>query len=176
LKVNLNVADIVIQAPYNVLFLCSANSSRSIMAERILDQLGAGKFKAYSAGIYPIGRVNPLAIDELQRREYPTDVLFSKSWLNFAGTDNIALDFVVYVCESAAVEPQPKWQGAPLYVYWNFPSPGAVEGADSAVRSAFSEVCGQIEACVQRFLSLSAGLTSRQSIHQAFIDASPVAK
>ena len=142
------------QKVYNVLFVCSGNSGRSIMAESMLSELGEGRFSANSAGSHPTWRVNPLALQELQRRGYPTEPLSSKSWNEFSRFDSAAIDFVIVVCDKAAAEPQPYWPGHPITVYWKFRSPGAVQGTDIEVRTVFESVCQQIEETIKKFVRL----------------------
>jgi arsenate reductase len=138
----------------SVLFVCSGNSGRSIMAEAILNELGCGKFQAWSAGSHPTGRVNPLAIEELARRGYPTAHLRSKSWLEFTGADAPPLDFVIWVCDVSAQQKQPVWPGEPIELWWHFRAPGAVQGSDEDIRRVFSEVCSDIEASLKNFVLL----------------------
>jgi arsenate reductase (thioredoxin) len=142
----------VIQKVNHVLFVCSGNSSRSIMAESILRQLGSGRFNAYSAGTHPTGRVNPLSLEELRRRGYPTKALASKSWNHFSALDAVPLDVVITVCEKAATERHPSWPGSPINVCWKFQSPGSVQGTDKEVRAVFASVCQQIETALHAFL------------------------
>jgi arsenate reductase len=122
------------------------------MAESILNRLGDGSFRAFSAGSHPTGRVNALTFDELRRRGYSTAGLASKSWLQFASADSPELDFVISVCANAAAENQPKWRGNPEILQWIFPPPGQVTGTDEEIRSAFSKVCGEIEGTVKEFV------------------------
>lgn len=137
----------------NVLFVCSGNSGRSIMAESILRKVGNHDFRAFSAGSHPTGIVNPLAIEELTRRRYPVDGLASKSWQAYLLPEAPEMDFVISVCALAARENQPSWPGAPRTLFWEFRSPGSEQGNDAAVRKAFSDVCGDIEQSVSRFVS-----------------------
>jgi arsenate reductase len=136
----------------HVLFICSGNSGRSVMAESILGTVGRGIFHAYSAGSHPTGRVNPMAIKELRRRGYPTEGLESKSWARFTGADAPAFDFVVTVCSHIANQRQPIWRGNPQALTWRLPSPGQTTGTDEEIRLAFSNVCDQIEAAVTQFV------------------------
>jgi arsenate reductase len=136
----------------NVLFVCSGNSGRSIMAESILGRLGNGLVRAYSVGSHPTGRVNSLALEELARRGYRTDGLTSKSWDEFQLVTSPPLDFVITVCGLVLRENPPRWPGNPKTMFWDFPAPGAVQGSDAQVRQAFCDVCTQIEESIKRFL------------------------
>ena len=122
---------------YNVLFLCTGNSARSILAESILQKDGAGRFKAYSAGSFPKGQVNPFALKVLRESDYPADGFSSKSWDVFTGPDALVMDFVFTVCDSAAGEACPVWPGQPVTAHWGIDDPAAVEGSDIAKEAAF---------------------------------------
>ena len=119
---------------YNVLFLCTGNSARSILAESILRKDGRGHFRSFSAGSQPKGRVNPFAIKVLNSFDYPTDDLRSKSWEEFAAADAPVMDFVVTVCDNAAGEPCPVWPGQPMTAHWGIEDPAEVEGSEIAKR------------------------------------------
>ncbi len=153
-----------LQRPYNVLVLCTGNSARSIMGEALLNTLGAGRFKAYSAGSHPSGRVNPFAIEQVQALGYATGQLCSKSWDEFAAPGAPQMDFVVTVCDSAAGEVCPVWPGHPVTAHWGFPDPAAVEGSDEEKRAAFARTLQQIRTRVQLFLSLPLESLDRMTI------------
>lgn len=125
--------------PYNVLFLCTGNSARSIMAEALLNRLGAGRFRAYSAGSFPTGRVNPHTHPILESLGFDPADFRSKSWDEFASPEAPPLDFIFTVCDSAAGEMCPIWPGKPITAHWGVPDPAAVTGTDAQIALAFSE-------------------------------------
>ena len=122
---------------FNVLFLCTGNSARSILAESILRKEGAGRFYAFSAGSHPKGAVNPFALKVLESFKYPTEDLRSKSWDEFASRGGPVMDFVFTVCDTAAAETCPVWPGQPMTAHWGIEDPAAVEGADIQKEAAF---------------------------------------
>ena len=139
---------------FNVLFLCTGNSARSILAESLLNQLGQGRFRAFSAGSHPGGRVNPFALELLEKNHFPTGDLRSKSWDEFAQTDAPPLDFVITVCDNAAGEVCPVWPGQPMTAHWGIPDPAAVEGTDDVKRRAFVDAMNQLQRRISMFVSL----------------------
>jgi len=139
---------------YNVLFLCTGNSARSILAESILNRLGRGHFRAYSAGSYPKGAVHPFALDLLRRQHYPVDALRSKSWDEFAAPGAPPLDFVFTVCDNAAGEVCPIWPGQPMTAHWGLPDPAAVEGTEAERRAAFADTMRRLHSRIGIFVSL----------------------
>src|SRR5438034_10206869 len=140
--------------PFNVLFLCTGNSARWIMAEAILNKLGAGKFRAYSAGSQPKGRVNPHTIQFLQSLGYDTSGFRSKSWSEFTKPGAPALDFVFTVCDNAAGEICPVWPGQPMTAHWGIEDPAAVEGDEEARRRAFRNAFYALQRRIRLFLAL----------------------
>jgi len=151
---------------YNVLFLCTGNSARSIMAESILNHEGAGRFRAYSAGSHPAGRVNPLALELLRARKLPVDGLASKSWDEFARPGAPLLDFVFTVCDNAAGETCPVWPGQPMSAHWGIPDPAAVEGSDDDKRKAFADASRTLLNRIRIFASLPFEALDRRSLQR----------
>ncbi len=153
--------------PYNVLFLCTGNSARSIMAEAILQRVGGGKFNAFSAGSHPNGRVNPHAIQLLQRFNYKTDGFRSKSWDEFAQAGAPALDFVFTVCDNAAGEVCPIWPGQPMTAHWGVPDPAAVvDGSQAEIATAFADAYGRLQNRITIFTSLPFESLDRLSLQK----------
>lgn len=140
--------------PFNVLFLCTGNSARSILAEAILSRLGVGKFSAYSAGSQPKGEVHPQALRLLERFKYQTDGFRSKSWSEFAAPGAPELDFVFTVCDNAAGEVCPVWPGQPMTAHWGLPDPAAVVGADVEVAKAFIDTYRRLNNRLELFVNL----------------------
>jgi arsenate reductase (thioredoxin) len=142
------------EKPYNVLFLCTGNSARSILAECVLNRLGQGRFKAFSAGSFPKGEVHAYALDLLQRQNFPTKQLRSKSWNEFAGPGAEPLDFVFTVCDNAAGEVCPVWPGQPMTAHWGLPDPAAAEGNEAERRLAFADAMRMLHNRISIFVSL----------------------
>jgi arsenate reductase (thioredoxin) len=139
---------------YNLLFLCTGNSARSIFGEAILNHRGAPKFRGYSAGSRPAGAVNPFALRQLAAAKLPTESLRSKSWEEFAKPGAPQMDFVFTVCDSAARETCPVWPGQPITAHWSIPDPAAVEGSSEEIERAFRDAFFTLERRVELFLSL----------------------
>jgi arsenate reductase len=138
----------------NVLFLCTGNSARSILAESLLNHRGRGKFRAYSAGSHPKGAVNPYALDLLRQLDLPTGELRSKSWDEFAQPGAPELDFVITVCDVAAGETCPIWPGHPITAHWGLPDPAAVRGSDADRMRAFRETLHALEDRIKPLVEL----------------------
>ena len=151
---------------YNVLFLCTGNSARSIIAEAILDKVGAGKFKAYSAGSHPRGDVNPHALDLLKRLDFDVGQFRSKPWDEFAQPNSPPLDFVITVCDSAAGEVCPIWPGQPVSAHWGMPDPAAVEGAPAEIALAFAETYRMLNNRISAFANLKMSGLDRLSLQK----------
>ena len=140
--------------PLNVLFLCTGNSARSVLAEALLNRWGRGRFRAFSAGSHPKGQVHPLALEVLERSHLPTEGLRSKSWDEFAGPDAPPLDFVFTVCGNAAKEQCPYWPGQPMTTHWGVDDPAAVVGSDEEKRRAFERAFRELDARIKLFTAL----------------------
>ena len=151
---------------YNVLFLCTGNSARSVIAESILSREGRGRFKAFSAGSQPTGNVNPYAINLLKKLNYPTDTLRSKSWGEFAGPDAPELDFVFTVCDSAASEVCPVWPGQPMSAHWGVPDPAAATGTEAEIAAAFWDTYRMMENRISVFCNLPISSIDRLSLQK----------
>jgi arsenate reductase len=144
----------IMQGTYNILFLCTGNSARSIMAETILNRKGKPTFTAYSAGSHPSGRVHPQALRQLELAHLPTDNLRSKNWDEFAKPGAPKMDFVFTVCDNAAKEACPVWPGQPMTAHWGVPDPATVEGTSEQIERAFREAFMILERRISLFLCL----------------------
>jgi arsenate reductase (thioredoxin) len=139
---------------FNVLFLCTGNSARSILAESIMNQLGSGRFRAFSAGSQPKGAVHPLALELLRSRDLPAEGLRSKSWSEFAGAGAPEMQLIVTVCDQAAGEVCPIWPGHPVVVHWGLPDPAAAVGSLAERREAFADAFQALERRIHRLVSM----------------------
>ena len=151
---------------YRVLFLCTGNSARSIMAECVLNRLGQGRFKAYSAGSHPTGAVHPLAMELLKNQNYPVGALRSKNWSEFEGPDAPVLDFVFTVCDNAANEVCPVWPGQPMTAHWGLPDPAAAEGSEAEKRFAFADTLRMLTQRIDIFVNLPLGSLDHLTLKQ----------
>ena len=149
---------------FNVLFLCTGNSSRSIMAEAMLNVLGRGRFRAYSAGSHPTGALNPFAVEQIRSLNYPMGDLRSKSWNEFSGPGAPHMDFIITVCDNAAGEVCPRWPGHPVTARWGFQDPAAFNGTDDEKRHVFAKVCREIKNRLDIFSMLPFEKLSRLAI------------
>ena len=156
--------------PYHVLFLCTGNSARSILAEAILNREGAGRFIAHSAGSRPTGAPNPFAIALLQREGFDTGFARSKSWDEFATPDAPKLDFVFTVCDNAAAEECPFWPGQPMTAHWGLPDPAAVEGSDAQKALAFADTYRAMRRRLQAFCALPLATIDALSLRSSLRD------
>jgi arsenate reductase len=152
---------------YNVLFLCTGNSARSIMAEAIMNYKGRPNFTAYSAGSHPSGTVRPEAIQQLENAHLPTSGLSSKSWEEFAKPGAPQLDFVFTVCDNAAREVCPFWPGQPLTAHWGVPDPAAVSGTEKDIERAYRDAFTTLDRRISLFLSLPLASIDKLAIQQA---------
>jgi arsenate reductase (thioredoxin) len=151
---------------YTVLFLCTGNSARSILAECVLNRLGQGRFKAVSAGSMPRGEVHPYALDLLAAQNFPTQHLRSKSWDEFAKPGAEPLDFVFTVCDNAAGEVCPIWPGQPMTAHWGLPDPAAVEGSEAEKRLAFADTLRMLNNRIGIFVNLPLDSLDRLSLQE----------
>lgn len=149
---------------YNVLILCTGNSARSIMAEALINTMGQGRFRAYSAGSHPTGKVNPFVIEKAQSVKYPTENLRSKSWDEFATPDAPKMDFIITVCDNAAGEMCPVWPGQPISAHWGFEDPAAVEGTDDQKRRVFDQTFRHMMNRVRLFVNLPLTMLDQTAI------------
>lgn len=153
--------------PYHVLFLCTGNSARSILAESILNKLGGGRFRAFSAGSYPKGTLHPLALELLDEEALPTADLRSKSWDEYAAPGAPPIDFIFTVCDNAAGEACPVWPGKSASAHWGIPDPAAVEGSENERRHAFRAAYRALEGRIERFVALPLASLEPQALKAA---------
>jgi arsenate reductase len=152
--------------PLNVLFLCTGNSARSVMAECILNRLGAGKFRGYSAGSHPTGKVNPIALNLLRKTNYDVSGLRSKSWDEFAAPGAPKLDFVFTVCNDAANEVCPIWPGQPMTAHWGLPDPAKAQGSEAERNLAFADTMRMLTQRIGIFVNLPLDKLSKLSLQK----------
>ncbi len=155
---------------FNVLFICTGNSARSILAEAILNREGGGKFRAFSAGSHPKGAVHPYALDLLRRTNHPTGELRSKSWDEFAAPGAPKLDFAFTVCDNAAGEVCPVWPGQPMTAHWGLPDPAAVAGNEALKRTAFAEIYRMLANRLSIFVNLPIASLDKLSLQKRLDD------
>jgi arsenate reductase len=151
---------------YNVLFLCTGNSARSILAESLLNTLGEGRFQAFSAGSFPKGQVHPQAIDLLKRMNLPSETFRSKSWDEFAAPGAPPLDFIFTVCDNAAGEVCPVWPGKPMTAHWGIADPAATEGSDADKALAFRKALKELETRIKLFVQLPLASLDQMRLHE----------
>ena len=156
--------------PWNILILCTGNSARSILAEALLNALGGGRVRAYSAGSRPAGRVNPFALELLEAQGLETAGLRSKSWDEFAAPDAPQLDLVITVCDAAAGESCPLWPGRPLRAHWGIADPAAATGSDEDIRRAFMQAYALLAERILTFLSLSFETLDRAELQKHLVE------
>ena len=161
--------------PYNVLFLCTGNSARSILAEAIMNRVGAPRFKAYSAGSMPRGAVHPQALELLEQNNFQTSQFRSKSWEEFSGPDAPVLDFVFTVCDSAAAEVCPIWPGQPMTAHWGLPDPASAEGNAAQVALAFADTWRMLQRRIEIFVNLPVESLDRLSLQRRLDEIGHVA-
>ena len=150
--------------PIKILFLCTGNSARSIMAEAILNKIGFPRFSAESAGSHPTGTVNPLAIELLGALDFPTNPLRSKSWTEFTSPNSPIFDVVITVCDRAAAESCPVWPGNPVKGHWSLPDPASVEGSHAKQLEAFRQVFQELERSIRQLVHFPPGPVDREGL------------
>lgn len=156
--------------PFNVLFLCTGNSARSILAEAILNRVGIGRFKAYSAGSRPKGQVHPFALDLLKSLNHDISFARSKDWAEFSGTEAPKMDFVFTLCDDAAEEACPVWPGQPMTAHWGLPDPAAATGTDAERHLAFADTYRMLDNRISVFTSLPLASLDRLALQRQIDD------
>jgi len=156
--------------PLNLLFLCTGNSARSILAEAIVNRDGRGRFRAFSAGSMPKGEVHPQALNLLRSLHYPTEGLRSKSWEEFSGPDAPKLDFVFTVCDNAAAEVCPIWPGQPMTAHWGVPDPAAAQGSPAEIGAAFADTYRMLNSRISLFMNLPLASLDKLSLQRRLDD------
>jgi arsenate reductase (thioredoxin) len=153
-------------APINILFLCTGNSARSILAECLANHLGRGRIRAYSAGSHPAGRVHPFALEVLQSAGISTDGVRSKNWEEFSAADAPEMDLIITVCDNAAGEACPFWPGNPATAHWGYPDPAAVQGPDDVKRKAFQHTMDALRSRIQLLLDMPIDRLNQASLQK----------
>jgi arsenate reductase len=156
--------------PFNILFLCTGNSARSILAEALMNRLGEGRFRAFSAGSFPTGKVNPHTFPILRSLGFDPSAFRSKSWDEFAQAGAPELDFVLTVCDNAAGEVCPIWPGHPMTAHWGVPDPAAVEGSEEKITRAFNDTARQLTNRIRLFVQLPLASLDRMSLQNHLRD------
>jgi protein-tyrosine-phosphatase len=159
--------------PLHVLFLCTGNSARSILAEMYLNHAGRERFRAFSAGSFPKGAVHPLSLETLRAADVPVGDARSKSWDEFAKADAMRMDLVVTVCDNAAGEVCPIWPGTPAKVHWSFPDPAAAEGSNAQKRARFAEIFADIRASIDRLIALPVEAMDAKDLQKRAAETGP---
>ncbi len=160
------MADVIERKPFNVLFLCTGKSARSIMAEAILNRAGQGNFRAFSAGSQPKGQVHPYTLALLRKLHFDVSGIRSKSWLEFSQRDSPKLDFVFTVCDNAAGETCPFWPGQPMTAHWGVPDPAAATGTEAEIGFAFADTMRMLTNRINIFVSLPLAKLDRLSLQK----------
>jgi arsenate reductase (thioredoxin) len=155
---------------FNVLFLCTGNSARSIIAEALLNRLGQGKFRGFSAGSHPRGEIQPMALDILRRSNHKVSELRSKDWQEFARPDAPKLDFVFTLCDQAAAESCPVWPGQPMSAHWGLPDPAAATGSDALIRLAYADAYRMLHNRIEIFVNLPLTSLDRLTLQKRLVD------
>ena len=155
---------------FNVLFLCTGNSARSIIAEALLNRLGQGKFRGFSAGSHPRGEIQPMALDILRRSNHKVSELRSKDWQEFASPDAPKLDFVFTLCDQAAAESCPVWPGQPMSAHWGLPDPAATTGSDALIRLAYADAYRMLHNRIEIFVNLPLTSLDRLTLQKRLVD------
>jgi arsenate reductase len=163
----------VVSSAINVLFLCTGNSARSILAEMYLNHAGRGRFRAFSAGSFPKGEVHPLSLETLRAADIPIGDARSKSWDEFARPAAARMDLVITVCDNAAGEVCPIWPGTPAKAHWSFPDPAAAQGSDADKRAAFARIFADIRAAIDRLIALPAESLSGAELARRAVAVGP---
>ena len=160
----------MVDRPFNSLFLCTGNSARSIIAEAVLNKIGAGRFRAYSAGSQPRGTVNPYTLRLIQGLGYDTSGFHSKSWTEFSKPGSPEFDFIVTVCDDAAGEACPVWPGKPMTAHWGIPDPAAVRGTEAEIGAAFNDAYRTLSRRIEAFAALPIGALDRLTLQARLRD------